>query len=257
MENKICIITATFNSSKTISDTIESILKQDYKNFHHLIIDGNSSDNTLEIIDSYKCENITVISEGDNGIYDAMNKGLLNANGDIVGFLNSDDLYSNDRVLSNIASVFEDHQTQACYGDLVYVNYENNKIVRYWKSGIYKTNLFAKGWCPPHPTFYVRKNLIEKYGIFDTSFKLAADSEYMMRLMEKNKVKVSYINKVLVRMRLGGGTSKNISNIIKENLEIFKALRLNNIKFSVLVFLASKFLNKLIQMLHKNDYRTE
>ena len=106
MENKICIITATFNSSKTISDTIESILKQDYKNFHHLIIDGNSSDNTLEIIDSYKCENITVISEGDNGIYDAMNKGLLNANGDIVGFLNSDDMYSNDRVLSNTSSCY-------------------------------------------------------------------------------------------------------------------------------------------------------
>ena len=124
MKPKICIITVTFNSSKTIQDTLDSIYEQDYENFHHIVIDGKSSDNTLEIVKSHKNKNLTIISEPDNGIYDAMNKGLLNINGEIVGFLNSDDMYANNNVLSNIALVFEDNEIEACYGDLVYVNYE-------------------------------------------------------------------------------------------------------------------------------------
>lgn len=257
MKPKICIITVTFNSSKTIQDTLDSIYEQDYENFHHIVIDGKSSDNTLEIVKSHKNKNLTIISEPDNGIYDAMNKGLLNINGEIVGFLNSDDMYANNNVLSNIALVFEDNEIEACYGDLVYVNYENSKIIRYWKSGTYKSSLFSKGWCPPHPTFYVRKSALEEYGLFDTNFNLAADSEYMMRLMKKNNIKVAYINKVLIRMRVGGATSKSLVNIIKQNIEIIRALKLNKIKFSIFNFLTSKMLNKLMQILNKNDYDEE
>lgn len=257
MKSKICIITATFNSSKTIKDTLDSIYEQDYENFYHIVIDGNSSDNTLEVIESHKNKNLTIISEPDNGIYDAMNKGLLNMKGEIVGFLNSDDMYASNNVLSNIASVFEDKEIEACYGDLVYVNHENSKIIRYWKSGKYKSNLFSKGWCPPHPTFYIRKSALEKYGFFDTNFNLAADSEYMMRLIKKNNIKVAYINKVLIRMRVGGATSKNLINIIKQNLEIIRALKLNKIKFSIFNFVISKLLNKVKQILNKNDYYKE
>jgi glycosyltransferase involved in cell wall biosynthesis len=253
MKNSISIITATYNSQATIADTLESIHSQKYTNFSHIIIDGLSTDNTIKIINSFDTNKLSLSIGPDNGIYDAMNKGLKSSTGDIIGFLNSDDMYADENTLCKIAAVFENPSIEACYGDLVYVNQDNSKILRYWKSGTYKHYKFSQGWCPPHPTFYIRRSLLERCELFDLNYKLAADAEYMMRILDKSNVEVSYIEDVLVRMRTGGATSKNISNVLKQNIEIFRALKKNNIKFSYLNFLFQKLHSRLIQVLIRDE----
>ena len=258
MQVMIGIVTASYNSEETITDTLDSIHSQTYQNFHHLVVDGLSSDNTINIVNQYSKKKCTVLSASDDGIYDAMNKGLLSSKGDVIGFLNSDDMYANEDALSKIATIFEDPNVDACYGDLVYVNYANTKILRYWRSGIFKYGKFSKGWCPPHPTFYVRRSIVKKYGLFNLKYNLAADAEYMIRLLEVNKINVEYIPRILVRMRVGGATSKNLTNILKQNLEIFSALRANNIAYSFPNFIVIKILSRCRQFfLRHNRYESE
>jgi len=217
---KISIITVSFNSVITIRDTIESILSQDYKNIEYIIIDACSKDGTLDIIEEYKERISFFISESDNGIYDGMNKGIAAATGDIVGILNSDDFYPNSFVISNVARTFEKQACDAVYGDLVYVKFFNiDKIIRYWQSGQYTVKKVKNGWMLPHPTFFVKKYLYDKYGYYNTDLKTAADYQMILKLLYKYNIKVIYIPMILVNMRMGGASNSSIMNRIRANKE--------------------------------------
>lgn len=226
---KVSIITPSFNSDKTIEETINSVLSQTYKNIEYIIIDGGSKDKTLEIIDKYKDKIAKIISEPDKGIYDAMNKGIKLATGEIIGILNSDDLYFDEYVIENIVMVFQKNNIDCLWGDLVYFKYDKNKFTRIWRAGEYKLGIFKTGWIPPHPTFFIKKEIYEKYGNFRLDFPVAADYELMFRFLEKYKIKGYYLPKFLVKMRVGGNSNK-LKNIIKGNLECIKAWEINGFK---------------------------
>jgi glycosyltransferase involved in cell wall biosynthesis len=211
------------------------------------VVDGASTDETLALVSNHHNSNIRLVSEPDKGIYDAMNKGFALATGEVVGFLNSDDFYADSAVIAKIANAFQDPAVDACYADLVYVTQDNSRVVRYWKSKPFTKGDFAKGWCPAHPTFYVRKSVIERLGFFDLSYKLAADMEFMMRYLECGQVRAAYIPHVLVRMRLGGATNQSGKNIVYQNKEIFSALRKNGVPFSRMLFVANKVVSRLWQ----------
>ncbi len=231
---KISIITVCFNGAKTLQDAISSVARQQYENKEHLIVDGGSSDETISILKKNKTVS-QWISEPDQGIYDAMNKGLALATGEVIGFLNADDIYSSDDVLQQVAAVFEDSTIDGCYADLVYVDAINTqKIIRYWKSRSFKPGMFKRGWMPPHPTFFVRKSVYEKYGRFDLDYKLAADFELTMRFMETHAINTCYVPRTWIRMRMGGATNKSIWNVIKGNVESYRACHKNGLKVSPL-----------------------
>ena len=217
---KISIITVAFNSVKTIQDTIESILLQDYKNIEYIIIDAGSSDGTVEIIKSFGDKITYFISESDHGIYDGMNKGIKAASGDLIGILNSDDFYPNNFILSNVAKTFVNNQCDAVYGDLVYVrDYDKNKIVRYWQAGDYSALKIKNGWMLPHPTFFVKKSIYDRFGLYNTELKSAADYEMILKLLYKQNISVKYIPMILVNMRMGGASNSSLINRIKANKE--------------------------------------
>ena len=211
---KISIITVCFNSSKTIARTIESVLKQKDINIEYLIIDGASKDNTIEIAESYrelfiqKGFSYRIQSEPDNGIYDAMNKGIRAATGDIIGILNSDDYYADVDVLSSVLVCFENNATDSVYGNILYVN--NGKPYRYWKSG--KQESFRSGWMPPHPAFFVKKNVYEKYGVFRLDCGINADYEIMLRFLEVHKISTTWVNKICTYMEAGGTSNNGIQS---------------------------------------------
>lgn len=252
---KISIITVCYNSAKTIGDTLKSVANQKDVNIEHILIDGASTDETIKIIKQYDSVT-TLISEPDKGIYDAMNKGIALATGDIVGTLNADDFYANDHVLSEVSRIFLDPNIDACYGDLVYVSEVNAaKAVRFWKSNNYKSGLFKSGWMPAHPTFFVRKNVYEQLGKFNLNYKIAADFELLFRFIEKNKVNTKYLPKVIVKMRLGGTTNKSIYNVIRQNKEIFTILRENYADFSMFKFVAKKLINRFLQFYYAYKFR--
>ena len=234
---KISLITVTFNSGGTLRDTIQSVLSQTYYDIEYIIVDGHSQDNTVDIIKEYEPwfdGRLKWISEKDQGLYDAMNKGFQMATGDMVGIINSDDLLAEATAIEKVIDCFEGHKDIDCvYADLYYVSqYDTSKIVRHWITG--KQRSFSKGWHPAHPTFYVKREIYSKYGLFDLDFKFAADFELMLRLVEKEHIRLFYLPEPLVRMRLGGTTSKNLTNIRKGNIECLNAFRKNGIPVSVL-----------------------
>lgn len=247
---KISIITVSYNSSDTIIDTLESVLSQTYKDIEYIIIDGESKDDTLNIIKSYEDKfngRIRIISEPDKGIYDAMNKGIKMATGEVVGILNSDDIYSNENIVDMIVNKFKSENTDSVYGDLVYVNYDDtSKIIRNWRSRQYEDGLFKMGWHPAHPTFFVKKNIYDKYGVFNLKYSIAADYEIMLRFLEKYKIKSTYVPEVFVRMRMGGESNQNIRNIIKANIECYKSWQENGLSVSIITIFR-KLLSKVLQ----------
>ena len=248
---KVSIITATYNSAKTIVDTILSVNKQDYDDIEHIIIDGGSKDNTLELIKSTPNRVTKIVSESDKGIYDAMNKGIALATGDIIGILNSDDFYISTDVITSVVKEVLQGGYDAVYGDLEYVDEEDtDKVVRYWKSKYYKAGLFKKGWHPAHPTFFVKKEVYNKYGNFNLKYKIGADYEIMLRFIEKNRIKVAYIPETLVKMRVGGASNQSIKNIIKANIECYNAWKDNGLSILPFVFIL-KPLSKTLQYLRK------
>ncbi len=249
---KISIITISYNSSKTINETIKSVLGQDYDDIEYIIIDGQSTDSTTEIIKSYRCSISKYISEKDNGIYDAMNKGILLAKGDIIGFLNADDFYAQNNILTKVIHIFKERNVDSCYGDLVYVDSKDkDRIIRYWKSDYFNIRKFYLGWMPPHPTFFVKNNCYYKYGSFNTDFKIAADYELMIRFLLKNGISTFYIPKVIVNMRTGGVSNKNLKNLKIKTTEDFKAWKVNNLKgATVAIFL--KNLRKIPQFFKRH-----
>ena len=251
---KVSIITVCYNSAKTIRDTIESVLTQSYPNIEYIIIDGASQDNTLHIIAEYRDKITKVISEPDKGIYDAMNKGIAHATGDIIGFINADDFYSGCNSIKRVVQCFLNHEIEAVYGDLCYVQQKNTQaIVRYWSSSSFQKQSFAKGWCPPHPTFFVACTVYEKYGGFNTNITIAADVELMMKLLEVHHIKTHYLPHVLVNMRVGGTTNRNVGNIIKQNKEILDALKIYGLKYSWWSFGIHKFISRIKQFLTRPD----
>jgi len=224
---KISIITASYNVKKSIEETIQSVIIQTYNNIEYIVIDGCSTDGTLEIINKFKNNISKIISENDNGIYDALNKGIKYASGDVIGFLHADDIFADNTIVEKIAAKFEMENVSVIYGDLQYVSKKDtSKIIRYWKSGVFNFSNLKKGWMPPHPTFYALKSIYTSIGTFNTSYKIAADYDLMMRIISKNKINPEYISEVLVKMRIGGQSNKSIRNILtkmREDLNIIKS----------------------------------
>lgn len=246
----ISIITATFNSAKTVTETLRSVEEQDYPEIEHIIVDGLSTDNTVNIVQRYP-RTSKVIVEKDNGIYDAMNKGIAAANGEIIGILNSDDVYVDQSVISKVMRAFQDPEVQSCYADLQYMHAKDSTLVtRTWKSGNFKAGSFYWGWMPPHPTFFVRKSVYEKVGLFDTSLRSAADYEMMLRILVKYRLTATYIPQVIVKMRAGGISNASLKNRIRANQEDRKAWRMNGLK-PYFFTLYLKPLRKITQFLKK------
>lgn len=247
---KFSIVTVCYNSATTIQDTIESVLAQTYKNIEYIVVDGNSKDTTLEIIKKFEPkfgERMKWISEPDRGLYDAMNKGIKMSTGDIIGIVNSDDLFSDKDAITKIVEIFENHENiDSVYADLFYVNKENiSKIIRRWISGTRRP--FKYGWHPAHPTFYLKKDIYQQYGFFNLDFKLAADFELMLRFIDRYKITTYYLNEPLLKMRLGGETNKSISNIISQNIECIRAFKVNNLKVNAFLYPIFRIVPKLLQ----------
>lgn len=248
---KVSIITVCYNSSETIESTIQSVVSQNYTNIEYIIVDGLSTDDTLKIVDRYKNSIAKIISEKDKGIYDAINKGIAKATGDIIAILHADDFYTNADVISTIVDSFNKQNVDTVYGDLQYVDRIDTTIVkRNWISGAYQKENFLKGWMPPHPAFFARKQCYEKFGNFNTDLKSAADYELMLRFLYKNNCSVSYIPKVLVKMRVGGKSNVSLMNRIKANREDKKAWEMNGLSPSMFTFIR-KPLSKLGQFFNK------
>lgn len=228
---KVSVITVAYNSAKTIRDTIDSVLSQSYEDIEYIVIDGGSKDGTQDIVRSYGSEISHFISEPDKGIYDAMNKGVSMATGDVIGILNSDDVYQDDKVIADVVSEFKSSPIDCVYGDLVYVDETDlNRVIRYWKSGQYHRKAFVNGWMPPHPTFFTTRTSYKAFGLYDTEFRSAADYELMLRFLYKNYCSASYIDRVLVRMRAGGQSNESLVNRIKGNKEDRRAWAKNGLR---------------------------
>ncbi|CAG4998636.1 hypothetical protein DYBT9275_02043 [Dyadobacter sp. CECT 9275] len=244
---KISIITVVYNGAKTIRTCIDSVLKQDYHDLEYIIIDGGSTDGTQEVIRSYGSRIQKFVSEKDHGIYDAMNKGIKIATGELIGIINADDFYVTETVLTEAANAVEQLNADACYADLEYVDSENTGLVkRKWKSGSYQKGAFLNGWMPPHPTFFIKKSLYERYGVFRLDLGSAADYELMLRMIHKYKASMAYVPKVWIRMRTGGVSNSNFKNRLKANKNDRKAWIINDLnpKFYTLLL---KPLRKIFQ----------
>lgn len=226
---KVSIITATYNSASTIKDTVLSVTQQSYKDIEHIIVDGLSTDNTVNIIQHFGHVG-PLLSEKDNGIYDAMNKGLSIATGDIIGILNSDDFYPHAHVIEKVVKAMSTPDCDACYGDLVYVDaHHATKVLRKWIAGDYSKKQFYNGWMPPHPTFFVKREVYEKYGNFNLQFKSSSDYELLLRFMFLNDIKVKYLPGVLVHMRTGGQSNRSLKNRIAAHKEDYLAWSSNGL----------------------------
>ena len=249
---KVTLITVCYNSSETIEETFKSVAAQDYDNLEYIVVDGQSTDNTLSYIEQYNSIINITISEPDRGIYDAMNKGIKLATGDVIGFINADDVLATPSVIRQVVDCFAKDGTDACYADLEYVDqFDLDKVVRYWKSSVFIPGLFSKGWAPPHPTFYVKKSVYDQYGVFSLDYKMGNDIELMLRFLEKYQIKSHYVPKTWVKMRMGGVSNQSIRNVILQNKEIIKAARDNGLQFSVPMFVFGKIKDRLQQYLLK------
>lgn len=235
---KISIITATFNSAATVRDTLDSILQQSHQNWELIIEDGLSKDDTLSIVREYepRCNGrMHIFSEKDEGLYDAMNRGIARATGDVIGILNSDDFYHDEHVLDDINRAMEGQPVDCIYGDLKFVQAnDTNKVVRIWKGSQHESGAFLRGWHPAHPTFYARRECFDKFGAFNTKYAVSADFELMLRFIEVAGLRNQYINRYFVMMRMGGESTGSLRNIIRGNRSILRALRDNGFKPSPL-----------------------
>ena len=246
---KISIITATYNSARTLRDTLESVRNQDYPEIEHILVDGASTDNTLEIIRSFP-HVAHCISEKDKGLYDAINKGIRKASGDVIGILNSDDFFPNNQVLSKIANAFMQYNVDAVYGDIAFVKPENlTRIVRLYSSRRFNTEKFAYGYMPAHPSFYAKKSCYDKYGDYQTDYKIAADYELLMRFMHRNGISHKYISEIIVYMRTGGVSNKNISSRYTLNKEIIRACKENGVSTNMAI-LSLKYMRKIFEYIN-------
>jgi glycosyltransferase involved in cell wall biosynthesis len=248
---KVSIITITFNSAETVEDTIQSVMAQDYQDIEYIIVDGASSDGTMDIVGRYSHAIAKVVSERDKGIYDAMNKGVSAATGDIIGILNSDDFYANHTVISDVVKRFKQTGAEGLYADLVYVDRnETNKIIRAWKSGEYRVGMFLQGWMPPHPTFFVMRKWYETFGKYSIELRSSSDYELMLRFIHKHHLKLAYLPQVITKMRAGGQSNVTLKNRWRANREDRLAWKMNGLQPGFFT-LVRKPLSKLLQYLKK------
>ena len=247
---KVSIITVAYNSEKTIEDTIKSVVSQSYLNIEYILVDGASTDGTMRIVNKYSDDITKVISEKDGGIYDAMNKGISLATGDIVGILNSDDFYIDNQVIEKVVKKFNEN-TDAVYADLVYVDArDTNKIKRTWHSGYYQHGAFVKGWMPPHPTFFVKNEIYKKFGAYSLKLRSAADYEFMLRVIHKEKIRIEYLPEVIVKMRTGGESNASLKNRLNANKEDKLAWKMNGLKPGLFTFIR-KPISKIQQFIRR------
>jgi len=248
---KVSIVTPVYNEPR-IEHTLESILSQQgVPELEVIVVDGESTDETTEILDEYRDEMDSLISEPDDGVYDAMNKGIDRSTGDVIGILNADDRYQHPDVLRTVIDTFEEADTDICYGDLVYVD-NDDSVVRYWQTGPYNPRRFYFGWMPPHPTVFTRKDVYDQYGQFDLDFDIAADYELLLRLLMKEELEAAYIDEVLVRMAIGGQSNQSLLSIFKSNLEVARSCQKHNIRAGPLIGVI-KPLRKPLQYLKTPD----
>jgi glycosyltransferase involved in cell wall biosynthesis len=248
---KISIITVVFNNAATIADCINSVASQTYSNIEHIVVDGASSDGTQAIVEMNRDKISKYISEPDNGIYDAMNKGIRLATGDVLGILNSDDFYAGPHVIEKVVALFQESGAAALFADLVYVRPGNlDQTVRYYSGAGFTPDKFAWGWMPPHPTFFVRRELYERYGLFRTDYKIAADFELTARFLARHKVLFAYLPEVIVRMRTGGISTRNLRSNWILNGEILRACAINGINTNYFK-VYSKYFSKVMQLLKR------
>ncbi len=232
---KVSVITVTYNSAAYLQDCIDSVMGQHYPNIEHIIIDGGSTDGTLDIIKKHQNYISNWISEKDNSMYDAINKGLKMATGDIIGILNSDDMFASGDVIGAIVGCFNEHQLDAVYGDLVYVNKTNtNKVIRLWKGFSYNRFRFNYGWMPAHPTFYVRRELIDEFGGYETHYFTASDYEFMARYLYRYRVSARYLPKLIVKMRVGGQSNITLKSRLRANRRDYLAMKKNKLPLPLL-----------------------
>lgn len=253
----VSIVTVNYNSVNTVGDALYSVLSQDYHQLEYIIVDGGSSDGSVEaiqkVIAKQKRENIIFLSENDHGIYDAMNKGIKRASGEIIGILNSDDFYTTPTVISAVVSQFVQHQVQAVFSDLVIVDRNNtDKILRYYDSAAFRPDKFAYGWMPPHPTFFVKKMCYAKYGWYRTDYRIAADYELLVRFLLKHQISYIHLPKVTVKMRAGGLSTKDVRSNWVLNREILRACKENNVSTNCLKII-SKYPRKLFQLIKRPE----
>lgn len=245
---KISVVTAVFNREGTIRAAIESVQSQSYQNVEHVIQDGGSKDGTLKVVREMATNETKLLSESDEGIYDAINRGIVRASGDVIGLMHSDDLFAGPDVLEHIADAFASSNIDGVYGDLQYVASDNpDRIIRYWRSGQYHPDLLRKGWMPPHPTLYLRREVFERQGLYDTSFDIAADYDAMLRYLVKGNIHLAYIPKVLVKMRVGGESNRSLERILRKSREDLRAIRNNGV--GGLGTLAAKNFSKIEQFI--------
>ncbi len=245
---KISVVTVVFNGETTIRETIESVLAQDYIDVEYIIVDGNSTDGTVGIVKSFGERIAKFVSEKDQGIYDAMNKGIQLATGEVVGLLNADDRFACPDALSQVAAAFQRSQADAVYGDLEYFNGQTARVTRLWRAGTYRAGLFLWGWMPPHPTFFIRRKWYQKHGGFRLDMGTAADYELMLRMAHKHGAKLAYVQRVLVRMRVGGVSNVSLKNRLAANRNDGLAWRVNGIRPYPVTILLKPF-RKILQFI--------
>jgi len=250
---KISIITAVLNNQGFIEQSILSVLNQTYPNIEYIVIDGKSNDGTERVIQKHSTRISKIISEADNGIYEALNKGIAAATGDVVGFLHSDDIYAEKEVLENVATVFQnDESLDSCYGNALCVKRNDlSHMVRYWKSSPYDYDRIKHGWMPPHVAFFVRKRVYDKYGTFDTDYKICGDYELILRFLYRYRISTRYISSDIVRMRMGGASTRSLKAILRKNWEGYKACKSYGLGFSTIVM---KNLIKIQQLFNKGVF---
>jgi glycosyltransferase len=250
---KFSIITVIYNSADTISDCLTSILNQTYPDIEYIIIDGGSSDSSIEKIRSCPNRVTKLISENDNGIYDALNKGIKNAGGDIIGILHSDDIMASDTIIEDVSNKFLQTSADIVYGDLDYVNRKDtNIIVRHWKSNPFDRSLIVKGWMPAHPAMFIRRDIFTKYGLYDLQYHISSDYDLILRLMQIRDIKFEYLPVVITKMRMGGVSNSSIKNILLKSLEDYTIMKKNGLKYPFITLLR-KNISKLHQFFCKKQ----
>ncbi|SDL60575.1 Glycosyltransferase involved in cell wall bisynthesis [Catalinimonas alkaloidigena] len=248
---KVSIITVVYNGASTIRQTLESVLSQRGVDLEYILIDGASTDGTTEILQSYRHRIDTLVSEPDGGLYDAMNKGLALATGEYIGTLNADDFYPGEDILQNVVRKLEATGADSLYGDLKYVDQENTaKVVRNWQAGLFRHDSFLYGWMPPHPTFFARKQVYERWGGFRTELRTAADYELMLRLLYKHRISTCYLPQTLVHMRTGGVSNQTVTARWRANREDRRAWDMNALRPRPYTLLL-KPLRKVVQFLER------
>lgn len=247
---KISIITAVYNRASTIESSVASVQGQSYGAIEHVIQDGGSTDGTLDLIERLTHSATCLVSERDDGLYDAINRGISRSTGDIIGLMHSDDFYAHPQVLAKVARAFEDPRVDGVYGDLDYVSAsDTKKVVRHWRSGVYQPDLLSRGWMPPHPTLYLRREVFLQWGLYDTSFQIAADYDAMLRYLWRGRIHLAYVPEVLVKMRVGGVSNRSLGRILQKSREDYHAIRRNEV--GGLGTLLRKNASKLKQFVNK------